>query len=55
MGLLDGISYASRLADELGISFDEALEMWHAWQRQTVEEYETATAESNVIPFKAKH
>jgi hypothetical protein len=54
MGLLDGLTEACRIKEERGISFDEALEIWSEQQRQKIEEYE-AIAESNVIPFKAKH
>lgn len=55
MGLLDGLTEACRLKEELGVSFDEALEIWSEAQRQKIEEFEQGAAQSNVIPFRAKH
>ena len=54
-GLLDGITEAAAIAQQLDISFDEAFEVWQQIQQERVYEYELATAQSNVIPFRAKH
>ena len=55
MGLFDGITEAAEIKEHLGVSYDEALQIWHEIQQERIQEYERAAAESNVIPFRAKH
>lgn len=53
-GILGSISEASDIAKELGVSPEEAAKI----QRERAalrEQHREALAESNVIPFRAKH
>jgi hypothetical protein len=54
-GLLDSITEAAAIAEQLDVPFDQALEFWKQIQQERIQEYERAVAQSNVIPFRAKH
>ena len=54
-GLLGAITEALELQQQLGCSPDEAFAIQQQLAAERSQEYERATAESNVIPFRAKH
>ncbi|WP_409188783.1 hypothetical protein [Bradyrhizobium sp. RDM4] len=57
-GLLGYIAEAAELQQQLGCSAEEAFEIQRqltAERQRERERVEQATAESNVIPFRAKH
>lgn len=57
-GLLGFISEANEIKETLGVSVDEAFEIQRQRADERHREYiaaEQAAAESNVIPFRAKH
>ncbi|MET3156217.1 hypothetical protein [Bradyrhizobium diazoefficiens] len=56
-GLLAYLAEAAELQQQLGCSAEEAFEIQRqlATEREMVRQYEEAIAESNVIPFRAKH
>ncbi|WP_369723653.1 hypothetical protein AB8Z38_06725 [Bradyrhizobium sp. LLZ17] len=60
-GLLAYIAEAAEIQQQLGCSSDEAFEIQRHLaaereaEREKAEQYEQAAAESNVIPFRAKH
>lgn len=54
-GLLGAISEAAEIQQSLGCSADEAFEVQRQLAAERLREYELATAESNVIPFRRKH
>lgn len=58
MGLLDFIGEAGEIQQELGVSAEEAFQIQRERSAERLREYEAieqAAAESNVIPFRAKH
>ena len=57
-GLLGAISEAADIKDEFGVSAEEAFRIQRERSELRLLEYlaiEQAAAESNVIPFRAKH
>lgn len=57
-GLLSFILEANEIKEELGVSADEAFAIQRERETARLMEYvaiEQAAAESNVIPFRAKH
>lgn len=61
VGLLSYIAEAAELQQQLGCSAEEAFEIQRQiaaereQEREMARQYEDALAESNVIPFRAKH
>jgi hypothetical protein len=61
VGLLAYLAEAAELQQQLGCSAEEAFEIQRHLvaererERETAQQYEAAIAESNVIPFRAKH
>lgn len=58
LGILGALTETSELAEELGITFAEAAKVQRERSDERVREHEAlerAKAESNVIPFRAKH
>ncbi len=54
-GLLGAISEAAEIQQQLGCSANEAFDIQRQLEAERLREYEMATAESNVIPFRRKH
>jgi hypothetical protein len=54
-GLLGFLTEAVEIKENLGCSIDEAFEIQRQLAEERLQEYERAAAESNVIPFRAKH
>ncbi len=54
-GLLGAITEAAEIQQTLGCSANEAFEIQRQLAAERMREFELATAESNVIPFRRKH
>ena len=57
-GILDGITIMSAIMKEQGCDWDEARRLWQISMEVEAErraQIADAMAESNVIPFRAKH
>ena len=57
-GLLDGLVVIPAIMEEQGCSWDEARRLWEISMEVETERLtalSSAVAESNVIPFRAKH
>jgi hypothetical protein len=54
-GLLGALTEALEIVQTSGVSWEQAREIQKQQAIERVREYELATAESNVVPFRRKH